>query len=148
MEDTRGPLRAPGGKGILLRVFNIFGDAFDCQAAPADVQWCTVHQAPPALARRSTKSEIFETGIKVIDVLVRLKRGGKAGPFGAAGVLPNMVMAFGQMNEPPGSQFRVGHAALTMAEYFRLRSAEHRGEMMRLGIVAATHRRGGSVLPR
>ncbi len=60
----------------------------------------------------------------------------------------DMVMAFGQMSGPPGSQFRVGHVALTMAEYFRLRSAEHRGEMMRLGIVAATHRRGGSVLRR
>ena len=42
----------------------------------------------------------------------------------AAGVLPNMVMVFGQMNEPPGSRFRVGHAALTMAEYFR--DDEHR----------------------
>ncbi len=37
----------------------------------------------------------------------------------AAGVLPSMVMIFGQMSEPPGSRFRVGHAALTMAEYFR-----------------------------
>ena len=37
----------------------------------------------------------------------------------AAGVLPNMVMLFGQMNEPPGIRFRVGHAVLTMAEYFR-----------------------------
>ncbi len=37
----------------------------------------------------------------------------------AAGVLPNMVMVFGQMNQPPGSRLRVGHAALTMAEYFR-----------------------------
>ncbi len=41
-----------------------------------------------------------------------------------AGVLPNMVMVFGQMNEPPGSRFRVGHAALTVAEYFR--DDEHR----------------------
>ena len=79
---------------------------------------------------------------------VPLERGGKAGLFGGAGVLPTMMMAFGQMNEPPGSQFRVGHAELTMAEHFRLRSAEHSGEMMRLGIAAATHRRGGSVLRR
>ena len=113
---------------------------------------------------RSTKSEVFQTGIKVIDVLVPLERGGKAGLFGGAGVgktvlltemihnmvnheqgvsmfcgigercregeelyqgmkdagvLPQMVMLFGQMNEPPGARFRVGLAALTMAEYFR-----------------------------
>jgi len=164
VEDTGGPLKAPVGKGILSRMFDVFGNTIDRQAAPTGVQWRTVHRAPPALVRRSTKSEIFETGIKVIDVLVPLGRGGKAGLFGGAGVgktvlltemihnmigqqkgvsifcgigercregeelyremkeagvLPNMVMIFGQMNEPPGSRFRVGHAALTMAEYFR-----------------------------
>jgi F-type H+-transporting ATPase subunit beta len=79
VEDTGGPLKAPVGKGILSRMFDVFGNAIDRQAAPTDVQWRTVHRAPPALARRSTKSEIFETGIKVIDVLVPLERGGKAG---------------------------------------------------------------------
>jgi F-type H+-transporting ATPase subunit beta len=173
VEDTGGPLKAPVGKGILSRMFDVFGNAIDRQAAPADVQWRTVHRDPPALARRSTKSEVFETGIKVIDVLVPLERGGKAGLFGgagvgktvlltemihnmighqegvsifcgigercregqelysdmkAAGVLPNMVMVFGQMNEPPGSRFRVGLAALTMAEYFR--DDEHRDVLL------------------
>jgi F-type H+-transporting ATPase subunit beta len=152
----------PVGKGILSRMFDVFGNPIDRQGEVSDVEWRTVHQAPPPLARRSTKSEVFETGIKVIDVLVPLERGGKAGLFGGAGVgktvlltemihnmighhegvslfcgigercregeelyremkeagvLPNMVMVFGQMNEPPGSRFRVGHAALTMAEY-------------------------------
>ena len=164
VEDTGGPLQAPVGKGILSRMFDVFGEVIDRGAALADVQWRSVHRAPPPLARRSTKSEIFETGIKLIDVLVPLERGGKAGLFGGAGVgktvlltemihnmighhegvsifcgigercregeelyqamkeagvLQNMVMVFGQMNEPPGSRFRVGHAALTMAEYFR-----------------------------
>ncbi len=164
VEDTGGPLKAPVGKDILSRMFDVFGNVIDRQPPPTDITWRTVHQAPPALVRRSTRSEIFETGIKVIDVLVPLERGGKAGLFGgagvgktvlltemihnmighhdgvsifcgigercregeelyremkAAGVLPNMVMLFGQMNEPPGSRFRVGHAALTMAEYFR-----------------------------
>ena len=173
VEDTGGPLKAPVGKRILSRMFDVFGNAIDGQAMPADVQWRTVHRAPPALARRSTKSEIFETGIKVIDVLVPLERGGKAGLFGGAGVgktvlltemihnmighqegvsifcgigercregeelyrdmkeagvLPNMVMIFGQMNEPPGCRFRVGHAALTMAEYFR--DDEHRDVLL------------------
>ena len=173
VEDTGGPLTAPVGKGILSRMFDVFGNAIDRQAAPTDVQWRSIHRAPPALAQRSTKSEIFETGIKVIDVLVPLERGGKAGLFGGAGVgktvlltemihnmighqkgvsifcgigercregeelyrdmkeagvLPNMVMVFGQMNEPPGSRFRVGHAALTMAEYFR--DNEHRDVLL------------------
>ena len=173
VEDTGGPLKAPVGKGILSRMFDVFGNAIDRGAALSDVQWRSVHRAPPPLARRSTKSEIFETGIKVIDVLVPLERGGKAGLFGGAGVgktvlltemihnmighqegvsifcgigercregeelyrdmkeagvLPNMVMIFGQMNEPPGSRFRVGHAALTMAEYFR--DDEHRDVLL------------------
>ena len=48
-----------------------------------------------------------------------------------AGVLPNMVMVFGQMNEPPGARFRVGHAALTMAEYFPRRRAPRRAAARR-----------------
>jgi F-type H+/Na+-transporting ATPase subunit beta len=173
VEDSGGPLKAPVGKGILSRMFDVFGNAIDREAVPTDVQWRSVHRAPPPLARRSTKSEIFETGIKIIDVLMPLERGGKAGLFGGAGVgktvlltemihnmvgqhegvsifcgigercregeelyrdmkeagvLPDMVMVFGQMNEPPGARFRVGHAALTMAEYFR--DDEHRDVLL------------------
>ena len=86
VEDTGGPLKAPVGKGILSRMFDVFGKALDREGAVSNVEWRTVHRAPPALARRSTKSEVFETGIKVIDVLVPLERGGKAGLFGGAGV--------------------------------------------------------------
>ena len=164
VEDTGGPLEVPVGKEVLSRMFDVFGNVIDRGPALSDCQWRSVHQPPPPLARRSTKSEVFETGIKAIDVLMPLERGGKAGLFGGAGVgktvlltemihnmvgqhegvsifcgigercregqelyhqmkdagvLPNMVMVFGQMNEPPGARFRVGHAALTMAEYFR-----------------------------
>jgi F-type H+-transporting ATPase subunit beta len=164
VQDTGGPLKAPVGRAILSRMFDVFGNTIDREPALTDVQWRSVHRAPPPLVRRSTNSEIFETGIKVIDVLTPLEKGGKAGLFGgagvgktvlltemihnmighqegvsifcgigersregeelhremqAAGVLPNMVMIFAQMNEPPGARFRVGHAALTMAEYFR-----------------------------
>ncbi len=170
---TGGPLQAPVGPKILGRMFDVFGNAIDRQPQPADVQWRPVHCAPPPLSQRSTASEIFETGIKVIDVLVPLERGGKAGLFGGAGVgktvllteiihnmvgkekgvsifcgigersregaelyhdmqeagvLPQMVMLFAQMNEPPGSRFRIGHAALTMAEYFR--DDEHRDVLL------------------
>ena len=86
VEDTGGPLKAPVGKGILSRMFDVFGNAIDREGEVSNVTWRTVHRAPPPLARRSTKSEIFETGIKVIDVLMPLERGGKAGLFGGAGV--------------------------------------------------------------
>ena len=86
VEDTGGPLQAPVGKEVLSRMFDVFGNAIDRSTAPSNVQWRTVHRAPPSLARRSTKSELFETGIKVIDVLMPLERGGKAGLFGGAGV--------------------------------------------------------------
>ncbi len=171
--DTGGGLEAPVGKAILSRMFDVFGKVIDRQPALEGVEWRSVHRAPPPLAGRSTKSEVFETGIKVIDVLVPLERGGKAGLFGGAGVgktvlltemihnmvghqegvsifcgigercregeelyhemekagvLPKMVMVFGQMNEPPGARFRVGYAALTMAEYFR--DDEHRDVLL------------------
>lgn len=173
VHDTGGPLKAPIGNQILSRMFDVFGNTIDRQPALDGVEWRSVHQAPPPLVRRSTKSEVFETGIKAIDVLTPLERGGKAGLFGgagvgktvlltemihnmvghqegvsifcgvgersregeelyremkAAGVLPNMVMIFAQMNEPPGARFRVGHAALTMAEYFR--DDEHRDVLL------------------
>ncbi|WP_449629041.1 F0F1 ATP synthase subunit beta [Pseudomonas sp.] len=164
VENTGGPLKAPVGPAIVSRMFDVFGNTIDREPPLSDMQWRSVHRAPPPLTQRSTQAEIFVTGIKVIDVLSPLERGGKAGLFGgagvgktvlltemihnmvghqdgvsifcgigersregeelyremkAAGVLPNMVMLFGQMNEPPGARFRIGHAALTMAEYFR-----------------------------
>jgi F-type H+-transporting ATPase subunit beta len=173
VQDTGAPLAAPVGKLIRSRMFDVFGRTIDRGPELQDVQWRSVHRAPPTLAERSTQSEIFETGIKVIDVLMPLERGGKAGLFGGAGVgktvlltemihnmvgrhdgvsifcgigercregeelyrnmrdagvLPNMVMIFGQMNEPPGTRFRVAHAALTMAEYFR--DDEHRDVLL------------------
>ncbi len=84
--DTGGPLKVPVGKGTLSRMFDVFGKAIDREPEPTDVQWRTIHRDPPPLASRSTKSEVFETGIKLIDVLMPLERGGKAGLFGGAGV--------------------------------------------------------------
>src|SRR3984885_4698326 len=73
VEDTGGPLKVPVGKGILSRMFDVFGNVIDRQP-PLDrggqpKEGVPVQRAPPLLANRSTKSEIFETGIKVIDVL-------------------------------------------------------------------------------
>jgi len=85
-EDSGRPLEVPVGKEIMSRMFDVFGSAIDRKPAPQNVQWRTIHRTPPPLSERSTKSEIFETGIKAIDVLVPLERGGKAGLFGGAGV--------------------------------------------------------------
>jgi len=84
--DTGAPLQAPVGKSILSRMFDVFGRAIDRGPEPENVRWRSIHRAPPPLFERSTHSEIFETGIKAIDVLVPLERGGKAGLFGGAGV--------------------------------------------------------------
>ena len=75
IKDTGGPLKAPVGKAILSRMFDVFGNVIR-PPSPSAIEWRSVHNAPPPLARRSTKSEIFETGIKVIDVLAPLERGG------------------------------------------------------------------------
>ena len=162
--DTGKPFEVPVGKELLGRVFNVFGQTIDKKAQIEGAEWRSIHREPIPLRDQSTVSEIFETGIKAIDVLAPLERGGKAGLFGGAGVgktvlitemihntvsghegmsifcgigercregeelyremeesgvLGNTVMVFGQMNEPPGARFRVGHSALTMAEYFR-----------------------------
>ncbi|MDR3716433.1 MAG: F0F1 ATP synthase subunit beta [Puia sp.] len=172
-ESTGGPLKVPVGQTTLGRMFDVFGNNIDHEPPPTGLEWRSVHQSPPPLSKYFSRSEIFETGIKAIDILVPLERGGKAGLFGGAGVgktvlltemihnmvryhngvslfcgigercregqelyqdmkeagvLPNMVMMFGQMNEPPGARFRVGHAALTMAEYFR--DDEHRDVLL------------------
>jgi hypothetical protein len=56
VEDTGGPLKAPVGKAVLSRMFDVFGNTIDREAALSDVEWRSVHRAPPSLARRSTKS--------------------------------------------------------------------------------------------
>jgi F-type H+-transporting ATPase subunit beta len=145
-------------------MLNVFGEAIDKQGPIETGKRLPIQRPPLPLARRTTSTEIFATGIKAIDLLAPLERGGKAGLFGGAGVgktvvitemihnmvggyegislfcgigersreaeelyremreagvLKHTVMIFGQMNEPPGARFRVGHAALSIAEYFR-----------------------------
>jgi len=162
--DTGAPIQVPVGERLLGRMFNVFGETIDGKDPVAGGEWRAIHQDPVSLTAQVTKSEIFSTGIKAVDVMAPLERGGKAGLFGGAGVgktvlitemihnvvgqyegtsifcgigersregeelyremqeagvLNNTVMIFGQMNEPPGARFRVGHAGLTMAEYFR-----------------------------
>ena len=162
--DTRETLKVPVGERVLGRMFDVFGETIDRKPPIESGEWRSIHGPVVPLMRRSRTAEIFVTGIKAIDVLAPLERGGKSGLFGeagvgktvlimelihnvighqrgvsvfcgigercregeelyreiqAAGVLDKTVLVFGQMNEPPGCRFRVGHSALTMAEYFR-----------------------------
>jgi len=164
VHGSGAPIMVPVGEENLGRMFNVFGETIDKKTEPVAQKKKSIHQRPISLADRVTHEEIFLTGIKAIDLLAPLERGGKAGLFGGAGVgktvvitelinnmvgkhhgasifcgigercregeelyremeeagvLKNTIMVFGQMNESPGSRFRVGRSALTMAEYFR-----------------------------
>ncbi len=162
--STGQPIQIPVGKAVLGRMLNMFGEAIDDKPPLADVELRSIHARPVPLRNRVVSSEVFETGIKAIDLLCPLERGGKSGLFGGAGVgktvlitemihnmvgkyegvslfcgigercreaedlyremqtagvLDKTVMIFGQMDESPGVRFRVGHSAMTLAEYFR-----------------------------
>jgi len=164
VKDTCHPLKVPVGEVTLGRIFDVFGKTIDEFEPPEPTILRSIHQRPVKLSERAVTSEIFTTGIKVIDILAPLERGGKTGLFGGAGVgktviitelinnvvrqhkgvslfcgigercregeelynqmreagvLDHSALVFGQMNEPPGARFLVGHTALTMAEYFR-----------------------------
>uniref|UniRef100_A0A6N2NGC0 H(+)-transporting two-sector ATPase n=1 Tax=Salix viminalis TaxID=40686 RepID=A0A6N2NGC0_SALVM len=135
--DTGAPLR---------RIFNVLGEPVD-DLGPVDTRTTSpIHRSAPAFIQLDTKLSIFETGIKVVDLLAPYRRGGKIGLFGGAGVVgertregndlymemkesgvineeniaeSKVALVYGQMNEPPGARMRVGLTALTMAEYFR-----------------------------
>jgi F-type H+/Na+-transporting ATPase subunit beta len=164
VEDTGETLQVPVGEALLGRMIDVFGEPVD-GGGPLDTseRW-PIHRPLLGLAKRTTGTEVFETGIKAIDLLAPLELGGKSGMFGGAGVgktvvinelinnmaeryegvslfcgigermreaeemhramrdsgvLDKAVLIYGQMNEPPGARFRVGHAALTIAEHFR-----------------------------
>ncbi|MCP5291586.1 MAG: F0F1 ATP synthase subunit beta [Burkholderiales bacterium] len=165
VRNTGTTLQMPVGEALLGRMLNVFGETIDGIDTPIEAQaYWPIHRPLLPLAERTTSTEIFETGIKAIDLLSPLERGGKSGMFGGAGVgktvlinelinnmaeqyegislfcgigermreaeemyramkesgvLEKAILVYGQMNEPPGARFRVGHAAMTIAEYFR-----------------------------
>ena len=91
-KDTGSPVTVPVGDETLGRVFNLIGDPID-KRGPIEVkERRAIHQAPPAFADLEPKTEIFETGIKVIDLLTPYVRGGKTGLFGGAGVGKTVVI--------------------------------------------------------
>lgn len=161
---TGAPIMVPVGEATLGRMFNILGKPIDDRGQVDAEDTYPIHRPAPSFEEQSTRVEVFETGLKVIDLIAPFTRGGKTGIFGGAGVgktiiiqelirsiatvhqgnsvfagvgertregtqmyremiesgvLPDTVMVYGQMNEPPGVRLRVGLTALTMAEYFR-----------------------------
>ncbi len=168
------PIKVPVGNKTLGRIFNVLGETVDNGAKlPDDTEKWSIHRKAPLLIEQNNEVEIFETGIKVIDLLEPYIKGGKVGLFGGAGVgktviimelinnvakahegisvfagvgertregndlyhemkesgvLQNVSLVYGQMNEPPGARMRVGLSALTMAEYFR--DSEHRDVLL------------------
>jgi F-type H+-transporting ATPase subunit beta len=164
VKRTGKPITVPVGLPTLGRLFNALGQPLDGGEPPMVADWWPIHRPAPPLTTQQRALEFLETGIKVIDLLAPLARGGKAGLIGGAGVgktillqelirtmshnhrgvavfagvgertregndlwlemketgvLANSILVFGQMNDAPGSRFRVALTALTMAEYFR-----------------------------
>jgi F-type H+-transporting ATPase subunit beta len=163
--DTGAPISVPVGSAPLGRILNVLGDPVDNGAPiPADVPRWPIHRKRPDFVDLEPKTEVFETGIKVIDLIAPFVKGGKIGLFGGAGVgktvviqelinnvakghggrsvfcgvgertregndlylefkeagiLDQVALIYGQMNEPPGARLRVGLSGLTVAEYFR-----------------------------
>jgi F-type H+-transporting ATPase subunit beta len=162
--DTGAPISVPVGPETLGRVFDVLGRPIDGKGPVNAAQTYPIHREAPAFEDQTTATEVFETGLKVIDLIAPFAKGGKVGVFGGAGVgktviiqelirnvaeehggysvfagvgersregndllhemtesgvIAKTVMAFGQMNEPPGARLRVGLTGLTFAEYFR-----------------------------
>ncbi len=163
--DTGQPITVPVGKPALGRILNVIGEPVDEGAPiPKDAERWPIHRGSPAFVDLEPKTQVFETGIKVVDLIAPFVKGGKIGLFGGAGVgktvviqelinnvakahggksvfcgvgertregndlylefreagiLENVALIYGQMNEPPGARLRVGLTGLTVAEYFR-----------------------------
>lgn len=90
--DTGAPVSVPVGEKVLGRLFNVVGEPIDGKAAPKDAPRMSIHQSAPAFKDQRTKAEVFETGIKPIDLLAPFMRGGKVGLFGGAGVGKTVLM--------------------------------------------------------
>ncbi len=171
--NTGDRITVPVGKKALGRVMGAIGQPIDGKGPIETGKRLPIHRKPPKFTDQSAVTEIFETGIKVIDLLAPYAKGGKIGLFGGAGVgktvlimelirniasehggfsvfagvgersregneliadmtesgvIERTCMAFGQMNEPPGSRMRVALTGLTLAE--ELRDEEHQDVLL------------------
>ncbi len=86
VEDTGAPIAVPVGPSTLGRIFSVIGEPIDPgEPIPDDVERWPIHRSPPSYAEQETETSLLETGVKVIDLLTPLPRGGKVGLFGGAG---------------------------------------------------------------
>ena len=90
--DTGDPVSVPVGEATLGRVFNLLGDPVDGRGSIETQERWPIHRPAPAINELSTSTELFETGIKVIDLLTPFVRGGKAGLFGGAGLGKTVIL--------------------------------------------------------
>lgn len=86
VEDTGAPISVPVGEEVLGRMFDVLGNTIDGKEDKKFSKRASIHRAAPEFTEQSTKTEIFETGIKVIDLIAPFTKGGKVGLFGGAGV--------------------------------------------------------------
>ncbi len=88
-----GPIKVPVGDAVLGRIFNVIGEPVDGgEAVAADTPRWSIHRDAPSFEEQSTKTEMFETGIKVVDLLAPYSKGGKVGLFGGAGVGKTVII--------------------------------------------------------
>ena len=92
VEALGTPIKVPVGKEVLGRIFNVIGDVIDEGEGVTPTDFWSIHRDPPSFEEQSTKSEIFETGIKVVDLLAPYAKGGKVGLFGGAGVGKTVII--------------------------------------------------------
>src|SRR5437879_5691427 len=90
--DTGSPITVPVGEATLGRVFNVIGDPID-EKGPVDAkERYSIHRPPPSFEEQATEATIFETGMKVIDLVAPFTKGGKIGVFGGAGVGKTVII--------------------------------------------------------
>src|SRR6187549_2007564 len=92
VKDTGAPISVPVGESTLGRVFDVLGHPIDGKGAVKSKSRLPIHRDPPAFDQMETEAQIFETGIKVIDLIAPFKRGGKVGVFGGAGVGKTVII--------------------------------------------------------
>ena len=89
---TEAPIRTPVGEKVLGRMFNVLGDPIDGGERPKTEFEDPIHREAPDFADLTTHAEVFETGIKVVDLIAPMLKGGKVGMFGGAGVGKTVIM--------------------------------------------------------
>src|SRR5581483_5952206 len=90
--DTGGPIRVPVGPETLGRIFNVLGEPIDLKGPVAATTTYPIHRPPPSFEEQEVTPQLFETGIKVIDLIAPFKKGGKIGVFGGAGVGKTVII--------------------------------------------------------